>query len=121
MNTLNRFGLPDEVFDEILDVLRKYPQIDRAVIFGSRAKGNHKRYSDIDIAVFSDIDSSFVNDISSDLDELDIIYYTDVIHYEKVSNHEIKAHIDRVGIEIFSRNSDGERLQCNGSEITRPF
>jgi len=101
--TLNRFGLPDDVFNEIVDVLRKYPQISRAVIFGSRAKGTHKRYSDIDLAIFADTDESIDSDVKAALDDLDIIYNSDVLHYEKTSCEEIKSHIDRVGVEIYSK------------------
>ncbi|MCL2412466.1 MAG: nucleotidyltransferase domain-containing protein, partial [Treponema sp.] len=54
----NKFGLPDEVFAKITDTLKKYPQIKKAVIFGSRAKGSNKQYSDIDIAIFADTDEN---------------------------------------------------------------
>ncbi|MCL2410479.1 MAG: nucleotidyltransferase domain-containing protein, partial [Treponema sp.] len=83
------------------DTLKKYPQIKKAVIFGSRAKGSNKQYSDIDIAIFADTDENIPSDIKYDMEELDIVYFVDVVHYEKTSNKELKAHIDRVGIEIF--------------------
>ena len=97
---LNKFGLPQHVFDEIVAAIKKYPEIKSAKIFGSRAKGDFSRYSDVDIAVFADCIRDLSADIRYDLEDLNIIYNCDILHYEKVVNSEIKSHIDRVGIEI---------------------
>jgi predicted nucleotidyltransferase len=99
---MNNFGLPKDVFSDIIRILSRYPEIKSAKIFGSRAKGNYKRYSDVDIAVYAHVDYDLSPAIMDALEDLDTIYNFDVIHYEKVSNAEIKAHIDRVGVEILS-------------------
>lgn len=96
----NRFGLPDFVLQEIIATIKKYPQVTQAKIFGSRAKGNYKRYSDIDIAIYADTTKSLSSHIKYDLEELYIIYFVDVLHYEHTSNQAIKEHIDRVGVNI---------------------
>ena len=100
---MNKFGIYDKELDMIISVLNKYPQIERAKIFGSRAKGNFKRYSDVDIAVFGDSAHDLSRDISYDLDDLYIIYKCDVLHYEKTYSTEIKEHIDRVGVVFYER------------------
>jgi len=102
---MNKFGLPEDVFADILKVLRRYPEIKHAKIFGSRAKGNYTRYSDVDIAIFADINTGYrlVQDIQHDLDELDVIYTFDVLHYDSTSNAEIRAHVDRVGVDIIPK------------------
>ena len=97
---MNKFGLPEDVFADIINTLRRYPEITHAKIFGSRAKGNYKRYSDVDIAIFADSGHYLAADVKDALEELDTIYYFDVLHYEKTPNSEIKSHIDRVGVEI---------------------
>ena len=99
---MNKFGLPDYVFDEIIAVLRRYPSIKSAKIFGSRAKGNYKRYSDIDIAIFSDEDWLLLGKVKGALEDLYVIYKFDVVQYDKALNSDMKAHIDKVGIEILS-------------------
>jgi len=96
---MNKFGLPDYVLEKIVDILKKHG-VKRAKIFGSRGKGNFKRYSDIDIAIFSDSDKDLSGKIKSELEDLYIIYNVDVLHYEKTVNTEIKEHIDRVGVDI---------------------
>lgn len=45
------FGLSNEVIKDISDVLKKHPNIDKVLIFGSRAKGNYTEGSDIDLAL----------------------------------------------------------------------
>lgn len=96
----NAFGIPDDILQEIIDTIKKYPDITAAKIFGSRAKGNYQRYSDIDIAIFADTPDSLASTVWGDLDEIYMIYEVDVLHYEHTSNALIKEHIDRVGIRI---------------------
>jgi len=94
------FGLSDEHLKMIIAVLAKTP-ITKAVIFGSRAKGNYKPNSDIDIAVFVGDDGNIINIISTELDELPTPYKFDIIAYETIQNQDLKEHIDRVGKEIY--------------------
>ena len=98
--TVNEFGLPRYVFDQIVNTLRRYPAIKSAKIFGSRAKGNYKRYSDIDIAIFVDGDRDLSANVKDALEDLYVIYKFDVAQYDKTANPEIREHIDRVGVEI---------------------
>ena len=48
---MNNFGLPQDVYDDMIKTLNRFPEIEHAKIFGSRATGTHKRYSDVDIAI----------------------------------------------------------------------
>ena len=97
---MNNVGLPEDVLNEIVKVLSRFPEIKSAKIFGSRAKNAHKRYSDVDVAIFAAPNQILAANIKDALDDLDVIYNFDVVHYEMAANEEIKAHIDRVGIEI---------------------
>jgi predicted nucleotidyltransferase len=106
---MNNFGLPQDVFDEIRKVLNRFPDVKRVKIFGSRAKGIHKRYSDVDIAIFAEADHNLAANIKYELDNLDVVYNFDVLHYEMTLNDEIKAHIDRVGVEIYERGMTAQR------------
>ena len=45
------FGLRPQDLTEIIEMIRQFPDIEEAVIFGSRAKGNYKKGSDVDIAI----------------------------------------------------------------------
>lgn len=95
-----RFGLSDETIKAILDVFSQFPQIEKAVLFGSRAKGNFKNGSDIDICLFGDIDLPLLQKIELQLDDLSLPYTVDLAVYNSIQNTDLKEHIDRVGVHI---------------------
>ena len=43
-------GLSDQIMQGIYQVLASYPAVKKAVLFGSRARGDHRYNSDIDLA-----------------------------------------------------------------------
>ena len=101
------FGLRQQDIDEIIRVLKGFPTIMEAVIFGSRAKGNQKKGSDVDIAIKGDdIDHSVVASLAFLLNEESASpYFYDIVHFEMLSEKELVGHINRVGKCIYSRVS----------------
>lgn len=98
------FGLKEGIIDEIVKVISKYEEIDKAAIFGSRARGDYKKTSDIDIAIFSsNISSTKLNLLRDDMDILDIIYKFDIVHFESLSKEGIIKNIENEGVIIYSR------------------
>ena len=93
------FGLDHDVLEKIRDCLRKYPTIRWVKIYGSRAKGNYTRVSDIDLCFSSEKDISA--SLLAALDALPTPYFFDVTHYESIENEDLQSHIDRIGIIIF--------------------
>ena len=89
------FGLPPQTLQQIKDCLSRYPQIEWVKVYGSRAKGNYKRGSDIDLAYVSQEDIS--GKLLADLDELPTPYLFDVTHYNSLEHTQLKEHIDRIG------------------------
>ncbi|NLJ25330.1 MAG: nucleotidyltransferase domain-containing protein [Firmicutes bacterium] len=99
------YGLLERDLQWIEKAIAKYPEIEEAVIFGSRAMGNYKKGSDVDLAVKgARIDRRIINRLSDDLnEEYPLPYFFDVVHYESISNEELKKHIDAIGKIIKSR------------------
>lgn len=98
------FGLKAMDLELISKTFSQFTEIEKVVLFGSRAMGNYKPYSDIDIALFgASIDLTRQNKIENQLDDLLLPYKFDVCVFEKIENKELIDHIDRVGITIFSR------------------
>ena len=99
-----QYGLQEITLKTLSSVFRKYPGIKQAILYGSRAKGNYKNGSDIDMSLITD--NTFTrNDllrIGSDFDDSDMPYFVDVSIYNKISNPNLKAHIDRVGKVLYS-------------------
>lgn len=99
------FGLKEYVVNEIIGILSKYPEIEKAVIFGSRATNKYKNTSDIDIGIFSEnISSTKLNLLRDDLYMLDIIYKIDVVHFNSLTKQGLIDNIINEGIEIYHRD-----------------
>ena len=92
-------------FKLIIAVFELTPAIEKAVLFGSRAKGTESRYSDIDIALFGELNSLEVERIACDLEELPIIQKFDIVAYNHVKNLALREHISRVGKVIYERDA----------------
>lgn len=95
-----KLGLSEKHLQLIVEVL-KQANIDRAVVFGSRAKGNWRENSDIDIAVFGA--GVNVGSLAVQLDELPMPYKFDIVDYNSINSCALGQHIDRVGIEIYKK------------------
>jgi type I restriction enzyme, S subunit len=100
MNT----GLTPRDEETIKHILKKHPAITRVYIFGSRAKGNYKKGSDVDLAVLDEnISPEDILRIKSEFDESDLPYNVDVIHYPSIKLKELQEHIQRVGKVFYER------------------
>ncbi len=93
-----KFGLSDMVIKELQAVFRRYANIEKVLIFGSRSKGNYRAGSDIDLALIGKgIDYRQLLDISTKIDDLDLLYSVVLIDYNSKKGTPIGDHIDRVG------------------------
>ena len=101
----NVFGLAERDLAYIIAVVGEFPEIQKAVVFGSRAKGNYKKGSDIDIAIFGeDISFSTIASLHDRLEEESPMpYFFDIVDYTHSTHQELKEHIDRVGKKIVER------------------
>ena len=99
----NKFGILDSDLETILTILRQYPAVQNAYIFGSRAKGNFKTGSDIDIALKgAALDFETVSQISYLLnEETNLPYKFDILSYNSIKETTLKDHVDRMGIEVY--------------------
>lgn len=102
---METFGISEKSYLLIIDVLKSFPEVEAAIIFGSRAKGNYKNGSDIDLALIGEsLNSKTILDIAGILNEgIPIPYHVDVVNYHSISTHELKEHIDRVGKEFYRK------------------
>ena len=100
-----KYGLSDRTLDTMNSFFRKYPGIKRAILYGSRAKGNYRNGSDIDLSLVTDGKFSHTDllRIGNDFDDSDMPYFVDVSIYDNLSNQNLKAHIDRVGKILYEQ------------------
>ena len=96
-------GLVEQDLVVIRSVLARNPRIRKAVLFGSRAKGTHRRGSDVDLALTGDaLTREDVVAASLALnEESPLPYRFDVLDLDKIENRDLVEHINRVGLEIY--------------------
>ncbi|BEP30305.1 nucleotidyltransferase domain-containing protein [Helicovermis profundi] len=99
------YGLLKRDLDYIIKSVSKYSEIEEVIIFGSRAMGNFKKASDIDLALKGDlVDRNILRRVNEDLNEVyPIPYFLDIINYQDISNEKLKTHIDDVGKSIWHK------------------
>lgn len=107
----DRFGLRPDDITTINDILAQYQAIKTALIFGSRAKGNYKPGSDVDIALQGDgVTDRMAADIAYTLNEETIMpYHFDVLNYHTTVNPDLVAHIDRVGRPFYTASANSHQ------------
>lgn len=99
-----RFGLSDSTIIKINSVFAQYPEIDRVTLFGSRAKGNYRPGSDIDLVIFG-AKTRFEQllEIENALDDLLLPWKFDVVLLQHIDNPELIDHINRVGLVFYEK------------------
>jgi predicted nucleotidyltransferase len=99
-----RFGLNDIQFEQIVGIISNYPEIQQALIFGSRADGTNKESSDVDIAIKCPVsDSITIGKLLVDFEESSLPFFFDVVDYNKTENEKLKSHIDEYGVVFYEK------------------
>jgi len=99
-----RHGLKERTVAQVQEVLARFPQVERAVLFGSRAKGVQKPGSDIDLALSGPrLDWRVLGRIEDALDDLLLPYDFSLLHHHERTDPEVAGHIARVGFPFYHR------------------
>ncbi len=85
----------------LTSVFLRHPEITAVKLFGSRAKGTHAPHSDIDLALWGDVDAVAAEAIAAELDELPLPYHYDVKPFDGITLAPLREHIERVGITVY--------------------
>ena len=97
-----RLGLKESALERINHVFAGHPNIQRVVLYGSRAKGTHRSGSDIDLTLFGDgLTVSELLKIDLELDELLLPYKIDLSLHHQIDSNELLEHIERVGKVLY--------------------
>ena len=94
---MSKFGLKAEVIEQMNNVFSRFKNIEKVLIYGSRAKGNFLYNSDIDLSLLGAISYNDLLKIEMQLDDLLLPYKIDLSVFEKIENEDLKEHIRRVG------------------------
>ena len=81
-----------------------YPKIEKVLLYGSRARGNYRNSSDIDLALIGDqLSYSHLGSIELDIDNLLLPYSFDISIFKDIDNPDLVDYINRVGVVFYEK------------------
>ena len=99
-------GLPQKTINEICGVLAQHPEVESAILYGSRAKGTHKPGSDIDLTLTGKgLTLKTLNQIDDEIDDLLLPWIIDLSIFNQIDNPELVNHINRNGSIFYQRSA----------------
>lgn len=99
------YGMTDKEIAALRSVLARHPNVEQAILYGSRAKGTQKAYSDIDMTLKGNINHSELSRIYVEIDDLLLPYQLDLSAYSRLTDNAFKEHIQRVGVPLYTHNA----------------
>jgi predicted nucleotidyltransferase len=103
-NEIRKFGLKGTTIDKIKGVFAAHPEVGQVILYGSRAKGNFRNGSDIDLTIRGDaVTLSLLLKIENELDDLLLPYKIDLSVLHKIDDEDLLDHIRRVGIVFYEK------------------
>lgn len=106
MNSGTKYGLDNDAINQIISVLTENSKINEVILFGSRAKGNFRNGSDVDLSLIGkELQLNDVLNASIAIDDLSLPYKFDIVIYDRITEKALIDHINRIGIVLFDRNN----------------
>lgn len=99
------FGLSALDRQKIVSVFQKFPEVEKVLIYGSRARGNYRPASDIDLTIMNRVDWQTFLSIENALDDVLLPYKIDLSIYDQIDNPDLLDHIQRVGTVFYEKES----------------
>lgn len=101
------YGLTNMDMEKLLALFRLNKKIERVILYGSRAKGTFKPFSDVDITFTGEnLTRSDLNQLAAYIDDLLLPYRFDLSLFFTLKNKELVEHIERRGIVIYEKNRE---------------
>ncbi len=99
-----KYGLSLQTIEKLQNVFSKHPQVTKVVLYGSRAVGNFRNGSDIDLTMFGDdLDLKILYKIEDEIDDLLLPYKIDISIFSHISNDDLVEQINKVGVIFFEK------------------
>ncbi len=99
-----KYGLDDSQINKINKIFTEFPQIEKATIYGSRAKGTHRNNSDIDLTLTGiSLNYSTLINIEQKLDDLLLPFNIDLTIIHNIDNENLLHHIERYGVVFYEK------------------
>lgn len=114
------YGLSNAQLETILRAVKKHPEVDEVILFGSRAQGTQKTASDIDLALKGkNVAAHLASRIKNEIEEESTIpFFIDTIAYQNIHNAALRTCIDTEGVRLWKRERSGSWGGCSMSKIS---
>ncbi len=97
-------GLDIEIIDKLKKIFMGFPDIERVILYGSRAKGNYKNGSDIDLTLIGqNLDLNILYRTEDKIDDLLLPHSFDLSLFKDIENKDLIEHINRAGVDFYSK------------------
>lgn len=114
----DKFGFLPQERKWMNQIFASIPHIDKVMLYGSRAKGNFREFSDVDITLFgNDLTHDDLLNLCGKLDESNLPYLYDVSIFSNLTNPDFIDHIKRAGVFIYSREEYYRELLHNDDKV----
>ncbi|MDY0084923.1 MAG: nucleotidyltransferase domain-containing protein [Bacteroidales bacterium] len=101
------FGLDEDLRSKFNKIFASFPEIEKVIIYGSRAKGNYREGSDIDLClVGDDLKEAIRKRVWLMLDELNTPYLIDLSVFNQLESEGLIGHIQRVGAIFYRKQNE---------------
>jgi len=97
-------GLSEITISKIHGLLKKFPKVEKVILYGSRAMGTYRNGSDIDLTLVGDLSRETLLKISWQLDDLMLPYMIDLSLMDDIDNPNLIDHINRRGQTFYQRS-----------------
>ena len=95
--------LEDKLKNELQTIFSKYKEIEKVLLFGSRARGDNKYNSDVDLCLFGKNITHLVQaKISMDVDEINTPLSFDILNFNELTKQDLIDNIINEGVEVYS-------------------
>jgi predicted nucleotidyltransferase len=109
-DTNTRFGLKHSTIDKINRVFASHPRIEQVLLYGSRAKGNYRNSSDIDLSIKGEtVTLSELLKLETELDDLLLPYTIDLSLLHLIDDPDLLDHIRRAGVVFYEKQEETGR------------
>ena len=106
------YGLKDIELAKLNEVFAANERIERVILYGSRAKGNYKPFSDVDIALEgAELTHNDLSRLSLAIDDLLLPYQFDISIFHTLKNEALIDHIRRMGITIYEKKREWKEIK----------
>ncbi|SFM81179.1 nucleotidyltransferase family protein [Halopseudomonas yangmingensis] len=107
MSHLQDTGLPESAIQALCGLFSQWPAIESVWLYGSRAKGNWRPGSDIDLSIRDNgLSLSDLMALENRIDDLLLPWMVDLSRYADIDNPQLREHIDRVGLCFYQRATE---------------